>query len=779
MKEALQFVGKPAQRVDGPAKVLGTARYLEDMQVPGMLYARVLRSSLPHARIVKLDVSAARQVPGVRAVITSEDYVDHGRFGRFMNDQFVLAYEKVRHVGEGIAAVAADTPEAAAAGMAAIVCELEPLPVLTDPERALDPDAVQVGPGHKPNVHTNLVVEDIVRKGDAAAGVAASPVRLERRYHTPHQDHAYLETEGALAIPSPDGSITVYSTDQSPFINLGILAASTGLPESKLRVIQPPVGGTFGGKNDLSYQATAQVAMLAIKSGCPVRLCMSREESAVASYMRDAMTMYVRLGAEADGRLNACHFDSYLDSGAYASGSYLTTWRAAMHAMGAYRYDSCDVSVKAVYTNNGYSGAFRGFGNTEVCFAIEQAIDELADQLGQDPIDLRLKNCVRLGDVTPHGQKLTEAVSMADCLNEVRRLSAWDEKRAAFANQDPDARLRRGLGVAAVFHGVSLGAEGVDHATSSLELNHDYSLSLSSGLTDYGQGSRTVFTLIAAETLGVRPERIRMYRPDTSTSFASGPTVASRATVAGGNAARLAAGNLGHLLKLAAADLLGCAVAQLGRVGEGYVGPSEEVAAFEVVVDHARQMGFELSVRTRWDGPPIDWNFEAGQGTPYYAYHYGAQVAEVEVDLDCGRTRVTDLWAVHDAGRVIFPQGALGQLIGGIAQGLGYALMEEVSYEGGYLQNLNFDSYLIPTALDMPRVHAVFLETDNSIGPYGAKNIAEPAMVPTAPAILNALAQALGRRIYDLPASLERVVLGRDLARPAADGLPAPGLALA
>ncbi len=400
-------------------------------------------------------------------------------------------------------------------------------------------------------------------------------VTLDETYSVVQQEHAYLETEGALAIPTPEGGVVVYASNQSPFINRGNLANVLGLAQDRVRVIQPPVGGSFGGKDDLNYQASAQCAALALKTGRPVRMTFSREESMIASYKRDAMRMHVQLGATPDGALKACKFDGLLDSGAYASQSVFTSWRAAIHAMGAYRYEHCHVDINCVYTNNGYAGAFRGFGNTEVCFAIEQAIDELADRLGQDPIDFRLRNCLRLGDETAFGQRLDESVGLPECLEAVRKASDWDRKRAAYAHQGAGP-LRRGIGVAALFHGTSLGAEGADYAGSTITVEGDYLIALTSGLTDFGTGSRTVFTLIAAEELGVSPDRIRMLRPDTDTAIESGPTVASRSTMLGGNAARLAAQNLRQTLDYAAANLLHCEVHQLVRAGEGYVGPSEE-----------------------------------------------------------------------------------------------------------------------------------------------------------------------------------------------------------
>ena len=439
--------------------------------------------------------------------------------------------------------------------------------------------------------------------------------------------------------------------------------------------------------------------------------------------------------------------------------------------MGPYRYEACHVDTAVAYTNNGYAGAFRGFGNAEVCAGIEQAVDDLACRLGIDPLEFRLRNCLRPGDVTPHGQRLGDDVALAECLEEVRRLSDWERKWQAYAAgaiapgmEGRGDGLRRGIGVAAVFHGMSLGAEGADFAVASIGVDDDgQGITLTSGLTDYGTGSRTVYTLIAAETLGLRPERIHMPRPDTDISIASGPTVASRATVLGGNATIAAAMRLDSLLTRAAADLLGCHEAQVLREGERYIGPAEEPATFEQVAAHARQLGLQLSARGRWDAPENHWSFESGQGKPYFAYHFGAQVAEVTVDPGTGKVTVCGLWAAHNTGKVIFPQGAYGQLYGGMTQGLGYALMERVDYDQGYMQAVNFDEYLIPTSLDVPEIGASFVERPFAAGPYGAKNIGEPGMVPTAPAILNAIFQATGRRIHDLPATFERVLLGYDL----------------
>ncbi|MEJ5202657.1 MAG: xanthine dehydrogenase family protein molybdopterin-binding subunit, partial [Anaerolineales bacterium] len=538
-----QFVGKSIERVDALEKVLGTAKYVGDYYLPGMLYARALRSEVPHARIVELDVSPALQVPGVKAVITCDDFVDHGNFGFPVKDQYVLAYQKVRYVGEAIAAVAAETEEAALEGIKAIHLVLEPLPGLFDIDHALDPNAPQVGPDRADGKHPNFLDMSPVYKGNVDEVLKQCDVVLDLRYTTPHQEHAYIETEGALAIPTPEGGVVVYVSCQSPFIDKGILQMVLGLDPARVRTIIPPVGGSFGGKDDLNYYTSAQVAALALKTGKPVRMTFSREESMIASYKRDAAHMHIQLGASHDGVLRACRAKHTFDSGAYASQTPFTAWRGSIHAMGAYRYDACEVEITSVYSNNGFSGAFRGFGNTEACFAIEQAIDEMADALGMDPIDFRLKNCLRLGDETPHGQILTQSVGLTECLQIVRKASDWDRKRTEYSRQAA-GDVRRGIGVAALFHGTSLGAEGIDSATSTIEIENDHTIVLTSGLTDYGPGSRTVYTIIAAEELGVNMKRIKMLRPDTNTAIDSGPTVASRSTMVGGNAVRNAARNL-------------------------------------------------------------------------------------------------------------------------------------------------------------------------------------------------------------------------------------------
>ncbi len=755
----LDYVGKAdARAVDGLDKVMGRAKYVRDMRVPGMLYAKVLRSPVPHARIAKLETAPALDVPGVVAVITAGDFVEHGSFGWPVQDAYILAHQKVRYVGDPIAVVAAESKAAALKGVQAIDLALDELPVVSDPLRALDEDAPLV-PLESPTGKGNLCTTHLVRNGDPDPILAECAVITDETYRFLHQEHAYIEPQGAFAIPQDDGSVTIFANDQSPHINRGNVASVLGLPDEKVRVIQPPVGGSFGGKDDGNYQHSAHVAKLALLTGRPVRLTLTTDEDMVASYKREWMQIRLRLGATQDGRLRAAKARLLADSGAYASMTPLSAWRATMHAAGTYRYEAAHVDTQVVYTNNGYCGAFRGFGNTQAAAASEMAIDEMAYRVDMDPIDFRLKNGLQRGDRAFTGNVVDHEIGLQACLDWVRERSDWDRKRAEYAQADPDADVVRGIGVAAYFHGSGLGGEGADYANITLEIERDHSVTLQSGLTDYGQGSRTVFTLLAAEALGVEPARIEMLRPDTETAPETGPTVASRASMVGGNAVLVTARKVTKLLNLAAADALQCAPEQLVRNGERYIGPSEEPMTFEQVVDHAFAMGFQLSAQGHWEIPTIHWDFETGTGVPYFCYTFGAQVVEVEVTPSTGDVTVTHIWSAHDAGQIIFPKGATGQMLGGIAQGLGYGLLEGFEYQGGYPQQHNFGRYRIPKATDMPEIETTYIETYLPEGPFGAKNLAEPVMIATAPAIANAVFHATGKRVHRLPIRADDIVV--------------------
>lgn len=753
MTTNLKFVGNPdSNAVDGLEKILGKAKYVGDMFLPGMLHAKVLTSPVPHAKIVEIDVSPALEVEGVVAAITSEDFVDHGQFGWPVKDAYILAYQKVRYLGDPIAVVAAESEAAAEAGVRAIILQLEELKVVGNMNDALDDNAPLI-PLEAPMGEGNLVNAHFVRNGDPEPILAESDFVVDETYTFQAQEHAYIETEGALAIPEPGGTVTVFANNQSPHINRDNAAAILGLPTEAVRIIQPPVGGSFGGKDDLVYQFTAQTAKLGLITGRPVRLLLNREESMVISYKRAAANTRLKIGMRADGILRTAQTEYLTDSGAYASMTPLASWRASMHLAGCYRYEAATVDTKAVYTNNGYAGAFRGFGNTQAAAASEIAIDELAAKIGMDPIEFRLKNCLVTGDYAFTGNRLLDQeIGLTQCLQWVKKASNWQEKRQSLL-ENQSGELYHGVGVACYFHGTGLGGEGLDYARMTLTIERDHKFTLQAGLTDYGQGSRTVFTMIAAEILGVDPSLIYMPRPDTDTALESGPTVASRASIVGGNAARLAAQKILQKLELAAGDLLNCSTNQLVRNAEDFIGPNEEPVPIERVIDHAFEMGMQLSSQGYWQFPRIQWDFDTGTGVPYYTYVFGAQVAEIEVEKTSGCVKVLGIWASHDGGKILFPKGAHGQLLGGIAQGLGYALMEGFSYVDGYPQKRNLKNYQIPSALDIPDIETHFVETTLPEGPFGAKNLAEPVMIAITPAIANAVFHATGVRCRDFPIS--------------------------
>lgn len=740
--------------VDGREKVTGKARYVADLSFPGMLYARVLRSPLPHARIARLNIEPALKIPGVCAVITSRDFVDNGRFGWPVRDAFILAHEKVRYVGDPIAAVAAESEETAQKAIEAIELELKPLPVVSNVRRALEIDSPLVA--DNAGQASNLCVHHIVRNGNPDPIFAESPKILEDTFYFAHQEHAYMELEGVLAIPEPDGGVTLYANDQSPFINRDNTAAVLGLPTQLVRVVQPPVGGSFGGKDDIVYQCSAQAAKLALIAGRPVRLTLSRRESLTASYKREGMEIRLKIAADSTGRLRAASAELWVDSGAYASMTPLSSWRATMHAAGCYHYEAAKADTYVVYTNNGYSGAFRGFGNPQACAASEILIDELAHRFNRDPIDFRLANLIEEGQPAFTGNIIRHPVHLRDCLEWARSKSEWDARRAEYARQNRNNPIRRGIGVACYFHGTGLGGEGKDYASARMRIENDHTFILQHALTDYGQGSRTVFTLIAAETLQIDPRRIQMLRPDTQTAAETGPTVASRATIVGGNAVRITAQKLSNILNYAAAHLLGCPPHQIQRTREAFVNPvSEEEAPLDAVIDHAQEIGLQMDAEGYWQIPHIHWDFETGSGEPYFTYCYGAQIAEVEVNLTDKQINVTRVWAAHDGGTIIYPNGAKGQIIGGIVQSIGYALTEGFTFQDGYPQKTTLKEYTIPKATQAPEVEVFLLPTVQPEGPYGAKGLAEPPIVATAPAIANAVFQATGRRLTRFPLKLD------------------------
>ncbi|NOZ00908.1 MAG: xanthine dehydrogenase family protein [Deltaproteobacteria bacterium] len=763
--DAPWLLGRPEPRVDGLSKVTGEARFAADLDEEGQLWGAVLRSSHPHARVLGINTEKALGAPGVVAVMTAADIPGEVEVGGVVQDQPVLAVDRVRFLGDGLAVVAAETEEEARAAVGLIEVEYEPLPVMTDPRDALEEGAEKVHDG------SNEVVHHKVRHGDANAGFEASAKVYERSYSTPRIEHSYLEPEAVIVRPVEAGVIDVVGSIQNLFSTRRAVARVLGVPLNRVTVRHAVLGGSFGGKDDVMSIMACRAALLASRTRRPVKMVNTREESMLESYKRHPYFLDYRVGIDAEGRPLAMRIRAVADAGAYVSMSPFVTFRSVVQASGPYSCPNVRTDVYAAYTNNNYTGAMRGFGSPQVNFAIESLVDEIAEDLGEDPLSYRLRIAYREGDVTPTGQVMGgHVVSLEEVLRKVGDASGFADKWRRFraARSEPGV-FKKGIGIACSYRGVALGAEGVDAAAAMVQVQSDGSVIVSSGVTDMGQGAQTAIAQCAAEVLGVPLDRLLFLNTDTSRIPDSGPTVASRGTIMGGSAVADAAGRVRRRMLDVAADMTGIKEGDL-VAREGAVFRTRDDGGFESVGLGFDELAAECFNRGRslaalgwFNAPPTSWKEEDGQGTAYFTYVYGANVAEVEVDTETGRVRVKEFWSSHDLGRAVNMQGAVGQVHGGVAMGLGYGLLEEFDVVDGRPVALSFDEYLIPTAMDVPRMHAIIVENPDPAGALGQKSLGEPTTEIAAPAIVNAVANATGRRIREIPATLERVLLGRKL----------------
>jgi xanthine dehydrogenase molybdenum-binding subunit len=745
-----RVVGRPLPRPDAVAKVTGTARYADDLTFPGMLHGAVLRAGVPHARIRRIDISGARALPGVHAVLTGEDVPGENRHGLVHRDWPVLCTEKVRYVGDAVALVAAESPEAARQALERIRVEYEPLPVVADLFQARRPDAPRV---HEDHPTGNLLAELHVRRGDTERGFAEANRVIERTYQTPSIDHAFMEPECAVARRAEDGRIEVYVGSQIPYADQAQIAAALG---EDVRVVATVMGGGFGGKEDIAAQIHA--ALLAQATGRPVKVRYSRAESLLAHPKRHATVVRVRLGARRDGRLVALESEIWADTGAYASLGTKVLARAVSHAGGPYEVPNVRIDGYLYYTNNPPAGAFRGFGVPQVAFAVESALDELAHELGMDPIALRRRNLLRVGSVTCTGQRLRESVGLEECLD---RVEATIRREQGLGPGEPirwnwrEGEKALGWGVALAYKNTGLGGGAADFAIAEVELTEEGEAEVSVDSAEMGQGLPTVLMAIVAEELGVPPERVRVVPPDTDRTPDGGPTTASRQTFVSGNAVRLAAVRLRKEITAGVSKRLGLPPEAL-EFRDGVVAtPRGEIPLAEAV-RWARAEGRPVVIRHRYDMPPtrpVDQ-----EGDTYVAYSFAAHAALVEVDEGQGTFRVRKMVVAHDVGRAINPLALEGQIEGGIVMGLGTALKEEFILEDGIPRTRKLADCRLPTLTDVPEIVSFIVEHPSSEGPYGAKGIGELPTIPVAPAVANAICHAVGVRIRRLP--LQRDFVG-------------------
>jgi CO/xanthine dehydrogenase Mo-binding subunit len=748
----LSVVGRPVSRTDARLKASGKLAFGGDYPQEGFLHGKILRSPYPHALIKSIRIDKARELPGVIAVLTAGDVPGRNGFGVVIPDQPVICGDKVRFVGDAVALVAAETEVIAQKALSLIEVDYDPLPGVFDPREALKPGAYPI---HEKG---NLLASHKLVKGDVEKGFSEADVILERTYKVPFVEHGYLEPDMTMAIPHADGSVLIQGPMQAPFTLRRNVAAVLGMPINSVRARSVSMGGGFGGKEDSPIDIGCRAAVLAVHTKRPVCLSLEREEVTLQTAKRHPHIMEVKVGAKKDGRIVAFQGTVYNEKGAYASLGPLVNIHSAIMMPGPYEIPHCRVNAYLGYTNHPFGGAMRGFGAPQVCFAHESMMDELALELKMNPLEIRRINAFRLGSKTATGQILKESMGLREAIEACAAAFDWDRRYREAGYVDPERSRRRGVGMALGFYRTSIGT-GFDGCGANVYVHEDGSVLLYTGITELGQGSFTVLPQICAEALGVEVEDIRLVAPDTDLVPESGPTVGSRSTTLMGNAILLAARQVKESLLETASEMLFIPVERL-EAKKRRLYDRENPGRFVSFKDAAARcmgMGRRLIGQGWWAPPPLGVNSETLQGDPYFVYAYSAQMAEVIVDMQTGEVEVTEHVAAFDTGKAINPQAVEGQIEGGVAMGLGYALMEEVVLKDGYIQNLNFQDFLIPTVLDVPKVKPIILEMKTQYGPYGAKGMGEMPNIPAAPAIINAIAHACGGRVRTLPASPERV----------------------
>ncbi len=726
-------VGKTVERVDIRTKVRGTRRYPQDFNHPGQLYGAVIWSAYPHARVLRLDTAAAEAFAGVVRVLTYRD-VPVNEYGINTPDQPVLVPEggKVRWVGDRIAIVVAESEAIARKAAAMVEVAYEPLPVVDDPRAAMQEGS--------PLVHeekgSNILHHVRIRKGDVEAAFAQADVVIERVYTTSSVEHAYLQPDAALGYIDEEGRVTVISAAQWPHDDLHQIAHILDLPEEQVREIVPAVGGAFGGREDMYIQHLAALCAHVVRR--PVKIVFTREETTQCTGKRHPFFFRYKLGATREGKLLAIEAVGISDAGAYASTSIPVLNNAVSFMAGPYIIPNARIDGYTVHTNNAVTMAMRGFGATQPPVAYEQMMDELAQVLGMDPVELRMKNLVETGSETVLGNRMPPGTAIKETLRQAALAAGWREENGHWVRPDlgePSSPYRRrGIGVACAYKNVCYSFGFDDRATCDVELVLDESGQIARavvgiGAVEVGQGIHTVLRQTAAEALGIRPEQVRIQVVDTAAVPDAGSSSASRHTYASGNAV-----------------LNACRLARERR----RQALREETGEQRITARY--------TFRAQTVRPTTPYDPETGQCEPHVAYSLGTQIALVEVDSETGEVEVLKMWASNNLGRVINPEMVFGQVAGGIHMGVGYALTEHYIQKEGRPRSRRFSEYFIPTVRDMPReLVNINVEVPDPTGPFGATGLGELPTLPTAPAILNAIADAVGVRITELPASSERV----------------------
>jgi len=760
-----QLVGVSVPDKEAEEKVQGSLTFAGDMYPEGMLHGKPLWTEYPHADILSMDISKAQAMPGVVRIITAADVPGRKGFGMMIPDQPVLCDTRVRFMGDALAVVFAESLDQAEAATAAIDVQYRPLEIVDSPKRGLEPDAPKLH--EKGNVCRHM--ERIV--GNPEQGFREADVIVESEFSTPFVDHAYLEPETGIAMPLPEGRVAVYCPTQMPFENRAQLAASLNVPEDRIRVISTPLGGGFGGKIDITTQLW--VALGATLTGRPCKITLTRPESLRVSTKRHAFQTHYRVGAKKDGTLTVVEATLVSDAGPYSSVSPIVLDQACIFSCGPYVVPNARIEGTAVFTNNANGGAFRGLGINQAAFSLESCLDMLAEKLGIDRFDLRIKNAVQIGDAIVSGEILKASVPMKQVLREAK---------AALANLPPVKSDKKiGIGVAAGFKNVGVGKGTIDNAGAYIELTKEGNILLRVSTVDMGQGNRTTMAQIAAEVIGVDYDRIKVITGDTDLVHKATGGSGERQTFCGGNAVLGAAHQFREQMLTYVAKQYDAAPTQLvvrdnrvldgdrtlvsmGELGRFTAGEGEAIKAEYYYVAPRTYPFSEQDLTNKSVGLERYELVDQSKVSPeeyrnYPSYAYTAQVAVVEVDETTGQVKVLKIIAVHDVGRALNPSKIEGQLEGSCLMGLGYALSEQYRVKDGKHLTKNLGLCRIPSIKDVPdTIESVIIEDPEPNGPLGAKGISEVATVPITPAIINAIYNAVGVRIKDLPATKERVL---------------------
>jgi CO/xanthine dehydrogenase Mo-binding subunit len=737
-------MGTDVPRREGAEKLTGEAVYLDDLPREGVWLGGTVRASGPRGRLRRIVRDPS--FPDDRAVlVTAEDIPGENVIPLFVDDQPALVESEIRHPEEPVALVAAPDAETLAVALGAIRLETDQRPPVLDLDEALA--AAESGDAIFPPDNVFKCIEIV--KGDTAAGGAAADAVVEGEYTFGAQEHVYIEPQAVQAEWTDDG-IVIRGSLQCPYYVAHGLTRVLDLPLEKVRVIQTTTGGGFGGKEEYPTMLAAHAALLARTAGRPVRMAYGRSEDMLATTKRHPGRVRHRTGLRRDGRIVAMDIDVVLDGGAYCTLSPVVLSRGAIHAAGPYDVPNVRTLARVVATNHPPSGAFRGFGAPQTIFALETHLDRCAAELGVDPIDLRRRNLLRTGGTLATGQDLGDDVAVEDVFETALAKTRFLERRSEHARFNAEAKghegadrfLRRGIGLSLFMHGAGFTGSGEVTLASEVQLvgTPDGTVTALTAQTEIGQGTRTILAQTAADGVGLPVEKVRTMEPDTAVVPDSGPTVASRTAMV-----------IGGLLLRAGRELREVVERRAGREL-----PDPEEFCAEVARLSAEG---PLQVSATYSPPEgVHWDEETYRGDAYASFAWACDVAEVEVDLLTGETRVLGVTAVQEVGRVINPVLATGQIEGGVAQGIGWALLEDVVWEKGRMKNANLTDYVLPTSVDTPPIEVVFLERPHPRAPHGAKGIGELPMDGPAPAIVNALRQAIGAELSHVPATPERIL---------------------